>query len=161
MLHGLADRLLDELMRDYQVDRFEGAALDPRLLGNGDQSERLVRLVPSTGRGAPLTVDFMVFPGLYVRFGRWHIQMFPSCGCDYCDEDPEGLGEDFADRVRVLVAGGFEERRDYAGFRSADWSSSHSSVSVEPELPSHDPGLPEPPAVGWGPWVRRPATAAL
>ncbi|MCA1711256.1 MAG: DUF6226 family protein [Actinobacteria bacterium] len=37
-------------------------------------------------RLSPITLTG--FPGLHVRFGLNHTEIFPGCGCDGCDEQP-------------------------------------------------------------------------
>jgi len=56
-----------------------------------------------------LTVAYTNFPGLLVRFGRWHMDAFPRCGCDACDEDVDDLVIELAERVEALVQGGLTE----------------------------------------------------
>ena len=65
-----------------------GPTVDEDLTGRVD-TEATVRLQPSSGTGARLTVAFTTFPGLLVRFGKWHVEAYPSCGCDACDEQPQ------------------------------------------------------------------------
>ena len=54
-------------------------------------------------------VAFTGFPGLRVRFGRWHIEPFPGCGCDACDERPEVEVQSFLDKVNAVTSGQFVE----------------------------------------------------
>lgn len=68
-----------------------------------------VRLVPSSMGAAPIVVTFTRFPGLGVRFGLWHLDAFPSCGCDACDETAEGEFERLESMVRDVTAGRFRE----------------------------------------------------
>ncbi len=56
-----------------------------------------------------MTVAYTNFPGLLVRFGRWHMDAFPRCGCDACDEDVDDLVIELAERVEALVQGGLTE----------------------------------------------------
>src|SRR5206468_3300149 len=71
--------------------------------------ERSVELRPLAAGAAPLTIGFTSFPGLLVRFGTWHVEAFPACGCDPCNEEPEAVAEEFAEQCRSLVLGVFRE----------------------------------------------------
>lgn len=100
VLHRAAGELLDRLAREFVVERVDDG--DP----DGDT---VVRLSPSVGDGAPLTVEFTAFPGLVVRFGRRHVDAYPRCGCDACDEQPDDLVAELREQVEILVTGGFSE----------------------------------------------------
>ena len=58
---------------------------------------------------APLVVAFTDFPGLQLRFGRWHTPSHPVCGCDACDEQVDELLEQLHDDVDAVVHGRFTE----------------------------------------------------
>ena len=105
------EELLDRLERLYQVERHAGHNLDPDLVASiPGGATRVVRIAPARGGGAPLVVAFTDFPGVRVRFGRWHIEAFPVCGCDACDEQPGELADDLAAKVDALGAGRFSEQ---------------------------------------------------
>jgi len=100
-VHGAADALVTRLESDYQVER-----------NGGDDAgyegvTRQVELVPSVG--APLVVRWNDFPGISVRYGRWHDEHFPQCGCDACDEQPEELIRDLERKIAAVVRGRFTE----------------------------------------------------
>ena len=108
VLHGAARALLNELESEYVVTREAGGAVLDPALARGNSSD-LIRLTPASEDSAPLAVAFTDFPGLYVRFGAWHLEAFPRCGCDHCDERPADLVEHLERRVRHLVHGQFSE----------------------------------------------------
>ena len=108
VLHDAAHGLLDRLVTAYLVEREEGGfEIDSELARIPGQE--VVRLRPVDRHGGPLTVAFSNFPGLAVRFGEWHVEYFPSCGCDACDEQPSDLAEDLDRKVTDLVEGRFSE----------------------------------------------------
>ncbi len=117
VLHDAARELLDQLSRDYAVEVITGPQVDEDLAGR-TPSETTVRLQPSTGAGAPLTVAFTAFPGLIVRFGTWQVEAYPVCGCDACDEQPADLVDRFRDQVRAAVSDGFTESLTHGWRRS-------------------------------------------
>jgi hypothetical protein len=108
VVHDAADRLIADLVGRYDVATSPG---DPTDLGRSGGIEllRVVRLVPTREDAAPLTVGFTAFPGVLVRFGHWHIQAFPSCGCDACDEHPDDVIRELDDHVTALVQGRFTD----------------------------------------------------
>lgn len=108
VLHVEARNLVERLAQRYTIERREGLDLDDELT-RGTVAESVVRLVPSPAGAAPLTIAFTRFPGLVVRFGRWHIEAYPACGCDACAEDPTDLVGLLLARVETVVAGGFSE----------------------------------------------------
>lgn len=131
-LWTVAEDLIQRLARDYRVAREDRADLDSELVaGVAGEVKRVVRLAPSIGDGAPLAVAFTGFPGLRVRFGRWHVEGFPVCGCDACDEQPEELADDLLEKVNDLVSGDFAESVawlrhpgvSYSFGRGTGWSS--------------------------------------
>ncbi|WP_229071860.1 DUF6226 family protein [Actinoplanes sp. DH11] len=105
LLHDAADTLLDDLTERYRVERRE--TKEP--FGLDDALVRTVRLIPRSPTGAPLAIHF-TDPGLLVRFGRWWEQSLPTCACDTCAEDPEGLVERLHAHTAALVEGGLWER---------------------------------------------------
>ncbi len=160
VLHQAAHSLLEQLEQDYVVGHLESTALDPDLTGRV-ATEILVRLQPPPGQGAPLTVAFTEFPGLLVRFGRWHKEAFPRCGCDACDESPAELMRKLADEVGCLVAGRFREEIRIRPLRKAvlrcqfsaeDWIRSSEELL---ERTDRRLRLAQPGETNWPPWTRR------
>jgi hypothetical protein len=109
VLHEHADGLLARLRADHDVAVSARFELLPVLMQPFEHARRPVTLTPVAADAAPLSVAFTTFPSLLVRYGRWHVAAFPSCGCDACDEDAAGEGERLDDLVGSVVAGRFEE----------------------------------------------------
>ncbi len=107
-LHDWALDTVARLERDYEVIRVEGVGLDHDL-ERSQISRPTIKLTPLQDSGAPATIVFTDFPGLAVRMGRWFTDWFPSCGCDACDEMPDGVFEEFTRLVRCVVSSGFRE----------------------------------------------------
>ena len=122
-LHPAMQEIIDRLENDFDVERTDGYGLDEELEGNADLAGPCVRLSPRNPDAAPIAVVFSVFPGLHVRFGRWHIEPFPNCGCDACDESAEGEIERLNERVNDVTAGRFREaiRRPLLSFMGSGW----------------------------------------
>ncbi len=159
VLHDAGHDLLERLERDYVVQRRESAALDPDLTSRV-AVQTVVRLEPPSGQGAPLTVAFTEFPGLLVRFGCWHKEAFPRCGCDACDESPEKLITDLGKKVECLVAGGFREQLQTRRLRRSvllsDFTGEGWRQSSEAFLERRDPRWLGPPGeANWPGWTRR------
>lgn len=156
LLWDTADELIAGLLADYAVDRTDDVSLDPHLTdGLAGGVRRLTRLIPQTDGAGTLTVAYSGFPGLAVRFGRWHVERFPVCGCDACDEQPPVLATEFREHALALVAGEFSERLrqtpeprleySYAGRESG----STTGMSLAETLADS-----EPLAVNWLAWPR-------
>lgn len=107
-LHDFALQLLDRLIATYDVERVEGQGFDAER-ETIQRSGPSIRLIPRDQDAAPIAVSFTTFPGLGVRFGRWHEDSFPSCGCDACDETAEREIERLEQAVEDVVAGRFRE----------------------------------------------------
>ncbi|OLT50941.1 DUF6226 family protein [Cellulosimicrobium sp. CUA-896] len=96
--------------------------------------ERVVRLVPTADDAAPLTVVVTGYPGVQVRAGVLHVDAFPACGCDACDDSAESQAEMLEHLVLAVAAGRFGEgvRRAWddprtVWVRYATWSDDNSS----------------------------------
>jgi len=155
--------LVDELTARFVVDRVAGLQVDQDLAARG-AVETIVRLAPAAEGAGQVTVAWTRFPGLLVRFGRWHVAAYPACGCDACDEDPEALVEEFRHQVGVLVEGGFTETwtggpgswllYEFAGRAGR----AHGRARVDPRQARH---LGAPARIAWRPWtLRDPAKEA-
>ena len=107
-LHAVADRIVEELTAAHDVEVVPG---DPGSFGPAGQIDvvRAVELVPADPEAATLTIAYTGFPGLMVRVGQWHVDAFPSCGCDACDEQPEELERELRWLVSTVTHGGFVE----------------------------------------------------
>ena len=123
-LHGAAMELLGRLERDFDVKREDGYGLDEELEKNFAPARPSARLIPHDPQAATIVVAFTEFPGLYFRFGSWRIEPFPNCGCDACDETPEGLIEEMTRMVEAVVSGGFREAIQVPRLHGDGWQES-------------------------------------
>lgn len=162
LLHDAAEAVLADLENNYQVTRTDVRA-DAELTRNRPAS-RVERLTPVNPGGAPATVAFTDFPGLMIRLGRWRVDAFPHCGCDACDEDPQDLAETMSNMLRALALGNFSESVTPGTpptvsykFIPPNGHRSGSSTDFQDSRIEVNPGVPEPPAAGWQPWVPRQA----
>jgi hypothetical protein len=108
-LHEGALDLLGSLERAHDVRRAAHFDLLPGLMGPFEAARAPVTLTPAAPGASPLGIAFTTFPGLMVRYGRWHARSFPSCGCDACGEDAEGEVARLEALAARIVAGGFIE----------------------------------------------------
>lgn len=121
-LHDFALALVDDLVAEFDVEIVREPAL-PSGLGGGVVVERAILLRPAAD-GAPIIVGLTAFPGLEFRFGESARVVFPSCGCDACDEHVEDLVESIREHVEAVVSGGFAEGADeWWSFRTERWAS--------------------------------------
>ena len=104
-LHDAALELLDRLEREFAVERLEGSGDDDEL-GGRSLARPTIRLTPHDPQAAPIVVAFTDFPGLFFRFGTWHTEPFPHCGCDACDETADRLIENMTKMVEALSPAG-------------------------------------------------------
>ena len=115
---------------------------------------------------APIVVAFSGFPGLRVRFGRWHMVAFPTCGCDACDETAESEINRLSSLIDNVRAGRYRESLRItadrvASLRSEFWSVSERSAgqsqvdraSTRLLLAARDRS-----SYDWRPWPRRAAS---
>ena len=107
-LHAAATELLDRLEREFGVERLEGHDADDEL-GRVRLARPPIKLVPHDPQAAQIVVAYTDFPGLHLRFGSWHTEPFPDCGCDACDETADGSIEEMIRMVEAVVSGGFRE----------------------------------------------------
>ena len=96
------------LQAEYDVALEEGKGVDAEL-ERSSLARPTLKLTPRQESCAPITIAFTDFPGLAVRVGRWVTDYFPSCGCDACDEMPEGELEALKELLCDVVAGQFRE----------------------------------------------------
>ncbi len=107
-LHQWALETVARLNREYEITLEEGMGLDGEL-ERGPLARPTIKLTPSQVSCAPVTIAFTDFPGLEMRVGRWATAVFPSCGCDACDEMPEEEFERLTAMLNNVVAGRFRE----------------------------------------------------
>ena len=122
-LHTAMLEIIGRLENDFEVERAEGYGLDEELVRGMALAHPDVKLIPADPDAAPLAVAFTVFPGLRLRFGRWYVEPFPSCGCDACDESAEGEIERLGERVDDVTSGRFREAITIpaASFMGSGW----------------------------------------
>ena len=155
--------LLSRLEADYDVVREESFGLDP-VLERMAVTRPTVRLTPRKDGAAPIVAAFTHYEhaGIHVRFGRHHVEPFPDCGCDACDETAEDGFESFREVVEAVVAGQFREwfrmAPDGSGrlgreFWSADLQSKGSSRVEPAAVPRFSNGKQW--VLEWEPWTPR------
>ena len=108
-LHSVILETISRLEETFDVVRVELYGLDEELEGKRGIVRPSVQLTPVDSTAAPITVTFSDFPGLFVRFGRWVTEPFPSCGCDACDESATDEIERLTRLIDIVTAGGFRE----------------------------------------------------
>lgn len=131
-LHTFALETVGRLKVDFEVECSKGDGLDLELEKGLESARPSVRLSPGDRGAAPLAVVFSTFPGLHVRFGRWHTQPFPICGCDACDESAEWEIERLGEMIENLTSGRFREvmRRALIPFVGVSWKEATFSSST-------------------------------
>jgi hypothetical protein len=165
-LHAAAEELLDRLEHEFDTGRTRGYGLDPELEEGFKLARPTVSLVPRDTDAAPIVVAFSAFPGLRVRFGRWHMAAFPTCGCDACDETAESEINRLSSLIDNVIAGRYRESLRItadrvASLRSEFWSVSERSAeqsqvdraSARLLLAARDRS-----SYDWRPWPRRAAS---
>lgn len=153
VLHGFALAVLDDLEREFVVERQELDGLDGPVADRVG-FERVVRLVPADPAAGSLTVGLTRFPGLLLRFGEHTELPLPFCGCDACDDLVQDLRGELRFHVEALVTGGFAERGRADGTRwrrfATEGGSSGGSWSGGMEGPGPHPVYDH----AWAPWPR-------
>jgi len=162
-LHDAAAELLDRLEREFEAERRVAYGLDPELEQGCNLSRPSVALRPRDIGAAPLVVAFSDFPGLRVRFGRWYVVAFPTCGCDACDETAERETERLRSLIDNMTAGHFREairvRADGTEWKESEFWSTGGRCPEELRLDQTrtrkllDGG--DRSSYEWGPWLRR------
>lgn len=111
-LHDIAEAILAWLVATYRVS----VADDPSIAADHARPmqdvRRAVRVTPDDPDAAPLTIVWTGFPGIRVHAGILFDAVFPSCGCDACDEEWESVAHELEWTTRAIVDGGFSESDD-------------------------------------------------
>ena len=107
-LHEWTLEAVKRLQTEYDVTLEEGKGMDSEL-ERSSLARPTLKLTPRHASCAPITIAFTDFPGLAVRVGYWVTEYCPSCGCDACDEMPEGEFEALMELLHYVVAGRFRE----------------------------------------------------
>jgi hypothetical protein len=147
-LHLAAETIAVRLESRYEVVRVESGA--------GEREERTVQLVPAVG--ASLTISWTSFPGVRVRYGRWHDEAYPQCGCDACDEDPDQVIEELERKVHALTTGRFTESissDDQGSWLEFSFAFEAGKQSGRGLLSEGDPALADPGELLWPAWPSR------
>lgn len=150
-VHDAADALVARLVAGYRVECRQGG--EPAYEG----VTRQVDLVPLLG--APLVVRWDSFPGVSVRYGRWHDEHYPHCGCDACDEDPDQVIEALERKVEAVVSGQFIEA--VISDREGTWLTFEirhrdGGQSGKTRLGEGDPRREEAGEIIWPAWLPQP-----
>jgi len=162
-LHDSAAGCLDRLEREFETERREAYGLDLELEHDCNLSRPSVALLPCDVGAAPLIIAFSDFPGLRVRFGRWYVVAFPTCGCDACDETAETEAERLGSLIDNMTAGRFREvirvRADGTAWKESEFWSTGGSCAEELRLDQTRTRKLldecERRSFEWGPWPRR------
>ena len=162
-LHDSAAALLHRLEREFETERRDAYGLDPELEHDCKLSRPSVALLPCDVQAAPLIMAFSDFPGLRVRFGRWYVVAFPTCGCDACDETAEIETERLRTLIDNMTAGRFREavrvRVDGTAWKESEFWSTAARCSEQLRLDQTqmrkvlDEG--DRSSYAWAPWPRR------
>jgi len=107
VLHALA--VFEHLRAVYDVTELASFAPLPGLLAPFEHARPPITLVPTVPDAAPLGIAFTQFPGVIIRYGRWHAAPFPMCGCDACHETARDEAARLDILTRRVVAGQFTE----------------------------------------------------
>lgn len=108
-LHAVADALIDWLATSYDVTVQDSLDVAADLLHPPSDAVRAVRVRPADEAASPLTFVFTSFPGIHLHLGLLHDAVFPSCGCDACDETWERCADELEETVVSVVSGGLSE----------------------------------------------------
>lgn len=108
-LHTVASALIDHLVATYDVDVEEGAGVDSDGMPP-EQVARAVRLAPRSSTSAPLTIVFTDYPAVRLQAGVLFSTVFPSCGCNACDERWDHGADELEWQTLAIAGGGFSER---------------------------------------------------
>ena len=162
MLHLLALELLDQLQREFDVERIEPYQDDDDLSPYGRVllARPSVALIPRDRECAPVIVAFSSFPGLLVRVGSGYRTAFPSCGCDACDESADGEADRFERLVRAVTTGHFREylepQSNGSLFHVCEWESAGQHRREKQLLESAQASRLELGSISrWKPWIGR------
>lgn len=156
-VHAAAEAALEALRTEFDVVVVEGLEVDPALVSTGEtQTLRIARVLPTISTAAPITFAWDDFPGLTLRFGRCFVTSLPSCGCDYCDDNPDDLVEDLQFWITATSEGGFEEDCPATGQPRGSFHTAHRGSATGGQLDVADaaPDIPVPPGGRWHAWPR-------
>ena len=135
-LHAAMLEIVGRLERNFEVERRDGYGLEDDLEEIMYLDCPSIWIKPKDPDAAPIGVAFSNFPGLYMRFGRWYKDAFPSCGCDACDETAEIEIERLNEMVEDVIAGRFREslRRPLLSAGGSSWHETEFWSSIDRRL---------------------------
>ena len=163
LLHDWTLEAVARLQSEYDV-ALEDRGVSDTELERATLARPILKLTPAQDSCAPVTLALTDFPGLAVRFGHWATDWFPSCGCDACDEMPEGEFERFAQFLDDVVSGRFRESLELPlwgdGSRTAEfWAGEHHRNKRRTRVPRREASqsLNRGSKIvhEWNPWPRR------
>jgi hypothetical protein len=130
-LHAFADAVVGALLQGYEIESVQHG-VEITHLDAVRPVERSIRITPAGG-GAPVTIAWTDFPGIYLVIDDRIAEPFPHCGCDACNDDPYGLFEEFHRHLWAVVNGGFQEWiADGHRFHGTDmWWSGDGAASLD------------------------------
>jgi Family of unknown function (DUF6226) len=114
-LHLVADALIEYLADNYDVRVSHDPAHAADLVRSRDDVTRVTRLTPAQPDCATLTVAYTSHPAVIVHAGLLHDFVYPSCGCDACDENTTGCAEQLEWHVQAVALGRYREEYDRDG----------------------------------------------
>ncbi|WP_091186328.1 DUF6226 family protein [Paramicrobacterium humi] len=121
-LHTVATALIDHLASTYDVGVEEGHHVTLDLLHPpaADETVRAVRLTPCDDACAPVVIVLTDFPGVRVFAGVLFSAVYPSCGCNACDERWDTVADELEWETFAIAGGGLTE--EVSEPRRAKWT---------------------------------------
>lgn len=110
-LHKVATTLIDYLTLNYDVTIEEGYHVTDDLTNVPMPTDvtRAVRLTPRADGCAPIVFILTSFPGVRMYAGALFSAVYPSCGCNACDETWVGAADELEWQAMAIAGGGFTE----------------------------------------------------
>lgn len=110
-LHTVGAAVIDHLVSTYDVIVEEGPHLADDLTNAPEPHDimRVVRLTPRADGCAPIVCILTDYPGIRLYAGCFFTGVYPSCGCNACDENWLGAADEFEWQVLAIAAGGLAE----------------------------------------------------
>lgn len=111
-LHRVAEAVIRFVIANYDVEVAQGAAATAGLLHAPDAKDivRASRFTPSSPLAAPVTIVLTSYPTVHLYAGVFFHSVYPSCGCDACDEVWGPEAERLESETFAIVGGGLSER---------------------------------------------------
>lgn len=130
-VHDAARTLIGELIETFDVDVMTGPDVDDAMALRSPGAEFLetIRLAPREATASTATFGFTPFPAVFVHAGRSLSYVYPRCGCDACDDQPDEVIADLRREIDALTAGRVTEKWDGARHHTATVYEGGSSAS--------------------------------